>query len=124
MEVDKLVMSKNVDSWASEQDPEIRQMAQVLRRAVLDADCRLRESIKWSSPVYSQGREICYITVTEEHVALGFFNGTFLDGLGKTSTHVSKKARKVAFRTLKDIDPDKITSWVGSAIKEASGPVH
>ena len=119
-----MIMSKNVDSWVSEQDPEIGQMANMLRRAVLGTDCRLRESIKWGNPVYSKSREICYITVTEEQVALGFFNGTFLDGLGEINTHVSKKARKVSFRTLKDIDLDKITSWVGSAIKETDGPVR
>ena len=68
--------SKNVDSWISEHDPDIRRICEVLRNIVLGADPELRESIKWGNPVYEKRSSVCYLAATDSYVNLGFFNGT------------------------------------------------
>ena len=70
-----MARSKNVDSWIAEHDPAIRQICEVLRNAVLRADLALRESIKWSNPVYEKRSAVCYLSATDDYVTLGFFNG-------------------------------------------------
>ena len=113
--------SKNVDSWISEHDPAIRQIAEVLREAVLSAGPELYEAIKWSSPVYSKGREICYLTATEEYVTLGFFDGTILTDRKEKFGRVDRKARHVKFGSVEDIDVGKVTHWVRAAINKTTG---
>ena len=49
-----MARSKNVDSWISEHDPAIRQIAKALRNVVLNADADLNETIKWSNPAYTK----------------------------------------------------------------------
>ena len=45
-----MVRSKNVDSWISEHDPAIRQIAEALWNVVLSADASLNETIKPTFP--------------------------------------------------------------------------
>ena len=64
--------SKNVDSWMSEQDPSIRQIAKTLRNILLSVEPGLRESIKWSNPVYENKGKVAYLSATQRYVTLGF----------------------------------------------------
>ena len=59
-----MARSKNVDSWMSELDPSLRQIAGTLRNIVLSAEPELRESVKWSNPIYEKKGKVFYIAAT------------------------------------------------------------
>ncbi len=91
--------SKNVDSWISEHDPSIRRICHTLRDLILATEPDLRESIKWSNPVYEKRGRVAYLSATDIYVALGFFNGAGLydpegkiEGMGKMMRHVKVRA--------------------------------
>jgi hypothetical protein len=108
--------SKNVDSWISEHDPALRQICHALRDIVLSADPDMRESIKWSNPVYEKNGRICYLSATERYVTLGFFNGALLSDPQGRIEGTGKRMRHVKVRALEDIDAAQIASWVGEAL--------
>jgi hypothetical protein len=108
--------SKNVDSWISEHDPALRQIAETLRGIVLDTDPELRESIKWANPVYEKRGKICYLSATERYVSLGFFSGASLTDPKGWIEGTGKKMRHVKFRAMEDIDPEQLAWWVRQAV--------
>jgi len=110
--------SKNVDSWISEHDPAIRQIAEALRNVVLGADPDLNETIKWSNPAYTKRGNVCYLAATEKYVNLGFFDATTLTDPGRKLEGTGKRMRHLKVRALEDIDAGQIAAWVGEAVAQ------
>ena len=108
--------SKNVDSWISEHDPALRQICEALRNIILDAGPELRESIKWSNPIYEKNGRVFYLSATERYVNLGFFDGANLADPDGRIAGTGKKMRHVKVRALEDIDKVQFAAWVGEAI--------
>ena len=108
--------SKNVDSWIAEHDPALRQICDALRNIILSADPELRESIKWSNPVYAKKSDIFYLSATERYVTLGFFNGASLTDPEARIECTGKRMRHVKVRALEDIDMERFATWVSDAI--------
>ena len=79
-------------------DPEMRVLAQQLRRVVREALPNSDELVKWGNPTYLvKGKNVAWIMVYNDHVNLGFFQGARmrskrLEGTGKGLRHV--KVRK------------------------------
>ena len=108
--------SKNVDSWISEHDPSIRRICHALRDLILATEPGLRESIKWSNPVYEKRGKVAYLSATDSYVTLGFFNGaTLSDPEGKIEG-TGKMMRHLKIRALVDIDEGALVSWVREAV--------
>ena len=108
--------SKNVDSWISEHDPSIRRICHTLRDLILATEPDLRESIKWSNPVYEKRGRVAYLSATDNYVTLGFFNGaTLSDPEGKIEG-MGKMMRHVKVRALEDIDEGAVVSWIREAV--------
>ena len=108
--------NKNVDSWISEHDPALRQIAEALRGIILGADPELRESIKWGNPICERRGRICYLSATEKYVSLGFFNGASLTDLEGRIEGTGKRMRHVKVRALEDIDTEQFASWLIEAL--------
>jgi hypothetical protein len=73
---------KNVDSWMYEHDPSVRQIALAVREIIFSALPNVRETIKWSQPVFRTDRDLFYINATQRYVTLGFFDGGALTDPG------------------------------------------
>lgn len=108
--------SKNVDSWMAELDPSVRQIAQAVRRLIEDTSPNLKESVKWSQPVYSGRSNVLYIGATDSYVKLGFFRGGYLggtegmDGEGRSMRHVKIRAPE-------DLDVTQLAAWIREAVE-------
>jgi len=109
--------SKNVDSWISEHDPAIRQICAALRDTILNADREIRESIKWSNPVYEKTGKLFYISANDSYVTLGFFSGARLTDRDGKIEGTGKSMRHVKVRALEDIDFERLDSWVREALE-------
>lgn len=108
--------SKNVDSWVSEHDPSIRRICHALRDLILATEPEMRESIKWSNPVYEKRGRVAYLSATDSYVTLGFFNGAALtDSEGKIEG-TGKMMRHLKVRALQDIDEAALKSWIREAV--------
>ena len=117
-----MARSKNVDSWMWEQDPSLRQIAEALRDIVLSTEPDLKESIKWSQPVYAKRGNVFYLAATQEYVSLGFFKGARLTDPERKIEGTGKSMRHVKVRSLEDIDTGQIRSWVREAVSiDATG---
>ena len=108
--------SKNVDSWISEHDPAIRQIAEKIRGLIFETAPEVRESIKWSNPCYRGKGDIFYIAATDSYVNLGFFGGAALtDTSGRIEVTV-KRMRHVKVKALEDINEAQFAAWIGEAV--------
>lgn len=108
--------SKNVDSWISEHDPSLRQIAEALRNLILSIGPDLKESVKWGNPMYQGNDRVLYLSATETYVSLGFFDGASLDDPNGRIDGTGKRMRHVKVRALEDIDTDQFESWIREAL--------
>ena len=105
----------NVDSWMYEFDPSVRQIAQAIREIIFDALLGMRESIKWSQPVFRTDRNLFYINATERYVTLGFFDaGALTDPDGRLEG-TGKRMRHLEIRAPEGSDHELIVKWLEEA---------
>lgn len=70
--------SKEVDEWIAKLEPGLREIASALRDVIFEAEPSIKESFKWSRPVYSKKGNFCSIDPAKDHLNLGFFDGANL----------------------------------------------
>ena len=112
-----MLRSKNVDSWMAELDPSVRQIAQAVRGLIEDTSSGLKESVKWSQPVYSGRSNVLYIGATDSYVKLGFFRGGYLIGAAHELDGEGKSMRHVKIRAPEDLDVARLATWIREAVE-------
>ncbi len=113
---------KNVDSWMYELDPSVRQIALAIREIIFDTLPDVRESIKWSQPVFRTDRDLFYINGTEKYATLGFFVASSLSDPDGKLGGTGKRVRHLRVRAPEDIDRDQIVAWLREADGVDSSP--
>ena len=112
---------KTVDSWMSELDPSQREIAQALRALILEAVPDFTESIKWNTPNYARGGNVCYLAANKGYVNLGFFNGAGLPNPDGLIEGTGEKMRHIKVRRPEDIRPEVLAALVQEAAGLNSG---
>jgi hypothetical protein len=86
-----------VDAWFERYENPQRELVRAVREAVLDADERVTETIKWQAPTFMyKGNIASFYPKTTKHVSLMFHRGADLDdpdGLLEGEGDVSRVAR-------------------------------
>jgi len=86
-----------VDEWFAAYDNPQRDLVRAVRDAVLDADARVTEAIKWQAPTFIyRGNIASFYPKTKTHASLMFHRGAELDdpdGLLEGEGDVSRVAR-------------------------------
>ena|SRR5688572_19724936 len=89
--------SPEVDAWFEGYSNPQRGLVQAVREAVLDADERVTEAIKWQAPTFIyKGNIASFFPRTKTHASLMFHRGAVLDdphGLLEGEGDVSRVAR-------------------------------
>lgn len=89
--------SAEVEAWLERYDNPQKLLVRAVRAAVLDADPRLTEAIKWQAPTFMfRGNIASFYPKSKSHVALMFHIGASLDdptGLLEGEGAVSRVAR-------------------------------
>ena len=106
---------KTVDAWMSDLEPSLRDIAEDLRRLVLEADPSLKEAVKWGNPVYEKNGPVCYLAATKAYVSLGFFKGASLTDPGGRIDGTGKKMRHLKVRSLANVEDEQYRAWVREA---------
>jgi hypothetical protein len=99
-----------VDAWFERYENPQRELVQAVREAVLDADERVTETIKWQAPTFMyKGNIASFYPKTTKHASLMFHRGADLDdpdGLLEGEGDVSRVAR---FLDADDLDRKRET---------------
>ncbi|GAA1797649.1 DUF1801 domain-containing protein [Agromyces neolithicus] len=89
--------SPDVDEWFAAYDNPQRDLVLAVRAAVLDADDRVSETIKWKAPTFVyKGNIASFYPKTKTHASLMFHRGAEIpdpDGLLEGEGDVSRVAR-------------------------------
>ena len=121
-----------VEGWFSGLAPELGQVAQALRKMLMEASPgHLKssgESIKWGNPVYEAQGLVCYLAATDRYLSLGFYKATSLSGAAERMEGTGKAMRHVKFRSLEEASAraEECAAWVREAValnqREGSAP--
>lgn len=108
-----------VDAWFEQYSNPQRDLVQAVRDAVLDADERVTETVKWQAPTFVyKGNIASFYPKTKTHASLMFHRGAALDdpdGLLEGEGDVSRIAR---FLDADDLDAKRdalqrlIRAWI------------
>ncbi|MDQ4139920.1 MAG: YdeI/OmpD-associated family protein [Bacteroidota bacterium] len=87
-----------------------------LREIILQADPSIKETWKWSSPVYEKNGLICGIGAFKQHVNLSFFLGAYLNDpanilLGESS----RDMRTIKFKDVSEINESILIGYIQEA---------
>lgn len=110
-----------VDAWFERYDNPQKDLVQAVREAVLAADPRVEETIKWQAPTFVfRGNIASFYPRTKTHASLMFHTGASLpdpDGLLEGDGETSRVAR---FATLGDLDAKRdalqaiVRAWIAA----------
>jgi hypothetical protein len=90
--------SSVVDQWFSATEHPQKDLMQAVRRAVLEADPRVTETIKWKSPTFMFNGNIASINPqAKSHVSLMFHTGASIPGDFPSLTGGGETARYMRF---------------------------
>jgi len=95
-----------------------------LRTLILQADPAIKETWKWSAPVYERNGMICSYSAFKQHVRLSFFQGVYLTDEAKILTEGENNAtmRCIKFTDVSEVDEAVIQKYVSEAAQLTSPP--
>lgn len=74
-------MGNVVDDWFARYDNPQKDLVQAVRRAILAADKRMAETIKWQAPTFTyKGNLASFYPKSKAHASLMFHNGAQIPG--------------------------------------------
>ena len=111
-----MTTKKTVDFYISELEKEKRNIAEALRKIILNADAELQETVKWGNRTYEKNGKVCYIADMSRHINFGFFKGAHLTDTTGRVEGTGKAMRHIKIKSLDDILPEQFSSWVKDAV--------
>jgi hypothetical protein len=111
--------SPDVDAWFERYDNPQKALVDVVRRAILDADDRVTETIKWQAPTFVYcGNIASFFPKSKAHVSLMFHTGATLpdpEGLLEGEGAVARMAKFIDAEDLERKKPalqELIRAWI------------
>ncbi len=103
-----------------ERHPVFKNELELLREIINSTE--LKETIKWSSPVYTlNNKNVIGLGAFKHHFGIWFFNGVFLKDEHKVLVNAqkdkTKALRQLRFQTITDIDKNLVLNYVKEAIE-------
>jgi hypothetical protein len=100
-----MVASPEVDAWFAALEHPLNETMQSVRAAILSADPRVDESIKWKSPTFAYKGNIASINPqARKHVSLMFHRGAEIPGEYPSLEGGGEVARYMRFLDPADVD--------------------
>jgi len=116
-------MNKNrdVDKWLSGYDNPMKEVVEAMRLAILQADKRVEECIKWQAPTFVyKGNIASFFPKSKKHATLMFHKGAEIPGSYKYLTGDGKEARSLRIESVDDLKRKKaelqklVVAWCDS----------
>jgi hypothetical protein len=112
-----MARSLDVDRWFAERDHPLTDAMQRARDIILDADGRVTESIKWSTPTFSYEGNIVSFMPAKAMVSLMFHRGAEIPGDHRRLEGTGKLVRTMRLKNLVEVESgaedirQAITAW-------------
>ena len=113
--------SPEVDVWFDTYENPQKELVQAVREALLDADARLGEAIKWRAPTFVyRGNLASFFPKSTKHVTLMFHTGATLPDPYGILEGDGQVARSVKIRDHEDLAEktealrELVTAWIES----------
>ena len=94
----------DVDAWFEAKQHPMEDAMQAVRKVTLDADPRITESIKWSTPTYSYQGNIFSFNPAKKFVSLLFHTGAHIPGDHPALEGDTDTARVMRFTDAEDVE--------------------
>jgi len=94
----------DVDAWFEAKQHPMEEAMQTVRRVTLEADPRITESIKWSTPTYSYQGNIFSFNPAKKFVSLLFHTGAQIPGDHPALEGDTETARVMRFSDAEDVE--------------------
>lgn len=93
-----------VDAWFESYDNPMKPVVQAVREAILKADPRIEECIKWKAPTFTyKGNLASFFPKSKQHASLMFHKGAEIEGDFPNLEGDGKEARSMKFADLDDL---------------------
>ncbi len=97
-------MTKEIDDWMAAYNNPMKAVVESVRQAVLAADPRMEECIKWHAPTFTyKGNLARFFPKAKAHATLMFHKGANIPGDFPNLVGDGKEARKMTFADLDDV---------------------
>lgn len=97
--------NKEVTLWLKDYDNPMKPVVEAMRKAILAADDRIEEAIKWKAPTFVyKGNMASFFPKSKKHASLMFHKGATIPGTFKHLTGDGKEARSYKVTDLKDLE--------------------
>lgn len=83
-----------------------------IRKLIYEIVPDATEAIKWNTPVFSRGKNICYIACFKNHVTFSFYNGRMLKDPDHILEGTGKMMKFIKLRHPEDIDIKRLRLWI------------
>jgi hypothetical protein len=116
-------MNKNpdVDRWFKDYDNPMKDVVQAVREAILGADPKVEETIKWKAPTFMyKGNLASFYPKSKQHASLMFHTGAQIPGSFPSLEGTGDVSRVMKFESLADVRKKKkelrdiVKAWVKS----------
>lgn len=98
-------INPEVDAWMAQYDNPQKELVQAIRLAILDADDRLTECIKWQAPTFVyKGNLASFFPRSKKHASLMFHKGAEITGDFPNLEGEGKEARQMKFSDSADLE--------------------
>ena len=108
----------DVDTWMERYDNPMKPVVQAVREAVLGADPRVEETIKWQAPTFMyRGNIASFFPKAKQHASLMFHQGAKIPGDHPLLEGEGSTSRVAKFADLDDVEARRaeleavIRSW-------------
>jgi hypothetical protein len=97
-------MSSEVDEWMARYDNPMKPVVEAVRQAILAADDRVAECVKWQAPTFTyKGNIASFFPKSKAHASLMFHKGAEIEGDFPNLEGDGKEARTMKFTDLDDL---------------------
>lgn len=103
--------NKEVSNYISIAPGEQKTIMEKIRRIIFESVPKVKESFKWSRPIFSTEKDFAYLQKTKNHVSLGFFNAEKLEDKGNRLEGTGKSMRHIKLKSKDDIDEKLLRNW-------------
>jgi hypothetical protein len=94
----------DVDRWLDQEQRPLDPVMRRVRDVILEADERVTESIKWSTPTFSYEGNIASFMPSKKMVSLMFHRGSEIPGEHPRLEGDAALARTMRFTTMEDVE--------------------
>jgi hypothetical protein len=114
----KMKAYESFTDWKKDQSTRNQELISALQVLIEETAHNLNTTAKWGQGCWVKGdTPKVYIHTEEDHVQLGFYNGSSLEDPSQLLSGNGKYVRYVRVGGVEDIDTEKLTSLISQAVQ-------